>query len=172
MSSMPSLNRTCVDSVGHPDRARRSTRRRGAVTIEAIVVIPILVIVTFALFQFAGTIAVEQAVSYAATAGARESAKYGTDAEIQTTVENALAPYNIVTGANCSVIVERFGSADTQIGTFTMTHPTNPAAPSSGETRVTVGVSLAVAPLSSLLGSLGLDLSTRTFKASSLTRFE
>jgi len=151
--------------------ASQARRRRGAVTIEALVVIPLLVIVTFAAFQFAGTIAVEQAVSYAATVGARESGKYATDAEIEVTVENALAPFNILLGSQASVVVERFGSANSLIGTFPLTAPVTPALV-AGETRVTVGVSLSLAPLARLLGNFGLDFSAGTFTASSLVRFE
>jgi len=155
--------------------ASQARRRRGAVTIEALVVIPLLVIVTFAAFQFAGTIAVEQAVSYAATVGARESGKYATDAEIETTVENALAPFSIVLGDEASVFVERFESSgslsNSLIGTFPLTAPVTPALV-AGETRVTVGVSLSLAPLARLLGNFGLDFSAGTFTASSLVRFE
>lgn len=151
--------------------SRQTLRRRGSITIEAIVAIPVLVIATFAAFQFAGAIAIEQAVSYAATVGARESGKFSTDAEIQTTVQNALAPYSIVAGPNCSIVIERFGSTTSQIGTFAVTPPPTPVLVTN-ETRVTVGVSLSVAPLNNLLGSFGLDFSTRSFQASSLTRFE
>jgi len=171
MSIIPS-DAACHVAAQRTDRqGARGSRRRGSVTIEAIVVIPLLTIVTFAAFQFVGTLAVEQAVSYAATVGARESGKAATDAEIEATVEAALAPFNIVTGANASVIVERFGMADSQIGTFPLTHPVTPVLV-AGETRVTVGLSLSVAPLSRLLANFGLDFSTRTFKASSLVRFE
>jgi Flp pilus assembly protein TadG len=149
-------------------RSPRLAPRRGSATIEALVVIPLLVIVTFAAFQFTGTIAVEQAVSYAATVGARESSKNATDAEIEVTVENALAPFNIVTGANATIVVERFGLPTSQIGTLVITPPAAPVL-AAGETRVTVGVSLSVAPLSRLLASFGLDFSTRQFQASSLT---
>jgi hypothetical protein len=42
---------------------------------------------------------------------------------------------------------------------------------SNDETRVTVGVSLSVAPLSNLLASFGLNFSNRKFQTSSLVRF-
>ena len=55
-------------------------------------------------------------------ASVEENVRYGrpgaTDAEIETTVENALAPFNIVTGANASVIVERFRIAYSQSQIF------------------------------------------------------
>lgn len=169
MSQMPSDGRCQWGRWTGGSLAAARLRRRGSVTIEAIVVIPLLAIVTFAAFQFAGTIAVEQAVSYAAVVGARESGKDATDAEIQATVQNALAPFQIVLGSNASVLIERFGSANSQIGTHVLTAPA--PALSNDETRVTVGVSLSVAPLSNLLASFGLNFSNRKFQTSSLVRF-
>lgn len=150
--------------------ARRSPSRRGAITIEALLVIPLLTIATFAVFQFVGTLAVEQAVSYAATAGAREAAKNATNVEIEAAVEAALAPYQIALGADATAVIERFGSPDVQLGTLALT----PAAPALlvGEVRVTVGVDLGAAPLSRLMATFGLDFSTRQYQSSSLARLE
>lgn len=141
--------------------------RRASITIEALVGLPILIFLTFGVFQFAGALAIEQAVSHAAVVGAREAGKGATNAEIETAVEAALAPYGIVAGPQASLLIERFGFASVTIGALPIAAPASPALV-IGESRVTVSASLGVSPLSRLLSNFGVDFSTRQVTFSSL----
>ena len=54
---------------------RRVSTRRGSVTLEFILVAPILIILTWAVFQYGVLLLVHQAVTHAATVAAREAGK-------------------------------------------------------------------------------------------------
>lgn len=56
-------------------RARRNTARRGSITLEFILVTPIIIVLTWAVFQYGILLLVRQSVTHAATVAAREAGK-------------------------------------------------------------------------------------------------
>ncbi len=87
-------------------RRHRKATRRGSATLELILVLPILLIITFAIVQFSITMLVEQAVSHAATVGAREAAKGADSEELACVIRAVLAPHGITIGDCASVTLE------------------------------------------------------------------
>ncbi|MCH8922470.1 MAG: pilus assembly protein, partial [Planctomycetes bacterium] len=59
----------------HALRARRTSMRRGSVTLEFILVTPIIIILTWAVFQYGILLLVQQSVTHAAAVAAREAGK-------------------------------------------------------------------------------------------------
>jgi Flp pilus assembly protein TadG len=56
-------------------RRSRCHRRRGGLVVEALMIIPLLVIATIATIEFGSVISLQQTVSQAAIEGARAAAK-------------------------------------------------------------------------------------------------
>lgn len=170
-------------------RARRSSARCsrvGAVILEAILGIPVLVIVVMAAFEYGTIMIVHQAVQAAVTEGAREAAKVPTTVgatdgnrvllAIQDVVTDVLGTQGI-TLANSQIIVEDSDnpgaaanngvrSSGPAVGAVPgASGITNPA-----EVRVTIRVELANTRIPNFLGTFGINLTTRNFAVSSVSR--
>ena len=150
---------------------RRGDRRRGVQTLEVIVVLPIVIITTFAVFQFGIAMVVEQAVTHAATVGAREAGKGADIDELVVVVEEVLFPHGITIGTDASVVLEdpMAPSPVEQRGTVTCDPP---LAPTLGvdEVRVTVCVDLGASPFLNALTSYGINFAGKQFTVSSAVR--
>ncbi len=142
--------------------------------------LPILLAVSIATIQFGIAMVVTQAVSHAATVGAREAAKManmgapGVDMdEVEQVVSAVLATHALIIGPDASVVVEDPTAPVpiAQRGTFPCTPPATPAIHPT-EVRVTVCVDLSARPFLNALTSIGIDFAGKRFQASSLAKKE
>lgn len=160
--------------------------RYGAVLLEAILGIPILVIVVMAGVEFGTIMTVSGAVSAAVTEGAREGAKVPTKVgatdgnRVLNAVESAVATVLSTQGisaANVQVIVEDSDNpgAAANNGVRSSGPAVGPVPAVSGitdpaEVRVTLRVELSNTSVPNLLGTFGVTLTTRNFDVSSVSR--
>jgi len=147
-------------------------RRRGSITLEVALILPILVLLTIATIQFAVFTTVEQAVVHAATVAAREAAKGASVSELECVVETVLAPHGVAIGEHASIRLEdpEASPSSAQVGTLPCTPAASPAAPASGEVRVTGSVDMGVKPFLNALKYIGIDYTGKQFSVSSLAR--
>lgn len=161
---------------------RTRPRRRGNITLETILAIPILAIVTFAIVQFGILVVVMQTVTQAAVEGARRAAMEGNPAAASTAAIEAanqvlaLHDLEIVNGdptSDTRIVVEYAGAAPVISGDPGLACSTPlPAVLNPSEVRVTVCVDLTTAPLLSLSLPFGLNLFGRRFEISSMATIE
>jgi Flp pilus assembly protein TadG len=162
----------------------KSRLRRGSGTLELILALPVLFIVTLAIFQFGILMVVQQTVTTAATDGARAAAKEITPAVANAAaiaaVNDTLAVHSLVvdptstdTTSDTKLVVEYGGTPDIITGDPDLSCST-PSSPALGptEVRVTVCVDLTTSPLLNVLTSFGFDLSGRRFEISSMATIE
>jgi len=151
-------------------------RRRGAVTLELILVLPVLVVMLVAMVEYTTLMILQSTVTHAATVGAREAGKI---ADIDEVVEAV----SVVLGANCielsdeersgtKVTLEGGGLLPAQFGdpSLAPTLPENPIEPD--EVRVTVSVALAATPFCDALQAFGFTLFGKRLEVSSLVKKE
>jgi hypothetical protein len=155
-------------------RPIRTARRRGVSTFESILVLVVLIIASFAAFQFGLALIVKQTVSHAATVAAREAAKEATADELVCVVNRVLQEYRLEIGPDVSLILED-PTAVVPIeerGNAALCDP--PATPvlDPDEVRVTVCVSLTGGPFVNILKFYGIDFTGRTFEISSVATKE
>ncbi len=167
---------------------RQNSGRRGVVTLEFILVFPILLIVTVAGFEFGILVLVNQAVASSAVEGAREAAKIGTTPdEVAETVQQYLVVHGVIFTTNgtnnadpARVTIE--GDLVTgdpfmgQRGNTTIPCTPNGTVPATDEVRVTVCVNVTnaagLSPVPDLLEAFGFSLQGRVFEVSSRTDVE
>ena len=156
-----------------PARTGRFRRRHGLQTLELVLVLPILMLVTIGVFQFAVLMLVQQAVTHAATVGAREAGKGADVEELVDVVEAILAPHDIKIGPHASVTLEdpTATSPVEQRGSLACPPPSTPSL-DSDEVRVTVCLDLTSKPLLNALKSNGIDLMGKRFRISSVVKKE
>ncbi len=118
--------------------------RRGSLTVELILVLPILILVCLATIQFGILMTVHQAVTHAATVAARAAAKGASQPTLECIVEQILAPHCLTVGTDptdcVQVVKEDLG----------------------GSVRVTVYVDTDCKPFINPLSSFGFSLANRT----------
>jgi hypothetical protein len=155
------------------NRRFRAARRRGVSTFESILVLVVLIIASFAAFQFGLALIVKQAVSHAATVAAREAAK-GADAdELICVVNRVLQEHRLQIGTDMSLLLE-VGPPPNPAemrGMFPCTAPATPVL-SFDEVRVTVCVDLTSGPFVNILKFYGIDFTGRKFEISSVATIE
>jgi hypothetical protein len=154
-------------------RYHRSIRRRGRLAFEILLVLPILLLTTFAIFQFGVALAIKQAVYHSSTVAAREAGKDADVDELVYVVDAIMANHGIQVGQYASVVLEDPDS-DTPVvqrGDFACDPPAEP--PLAGdEVRVTVCVSMESPPFFNALKNYGIDFSGRHVQVSSVVRKE
>ena len=148
-------------------------RRRGVQTLELVIALVVLIVLFVAGIQFGTTMIVEQAVTHAATVGAREAGKGADIDELECVVERILAPHVVNVGPCASVVLEDPSATVPvrQAGTLTCDPPSEPA-PESGEVRVTVSIDLSKRPLLNALGAFGISSHGKRFTVSSVVHRE
>lgn len=152
---------------------RKRYRRRGVLTLEAILILPILILVTLAGIEFGVLVLGRQAVSHAATVAVREAAKGADMDELETVIERVLRLHNITVG-DCASFVLEDPTATTPVeqrGAFGCCHPSTPSL-DLDEVRVTVCVEMGKRPFLNALKSFGLDLSGRRMVATAFAKKE
>lgn len=151
--------------------------RRGAVLVEALLALPVLVLITFAGVQYTQVVVVEQAVQAAADAAAREAAKlpYSWDtipSRIEQTVNAHLAGFGIQVGpgvridylvAPYSSYLNRTPNSDPTLPVIRL--PIQPEDTSPYHTVVNLEVRYPATGLPNMLAYFGIDFSNRIFRA-------
>lgn len=180
-------------STSHFPRLRSRRRSsKGAVTLESILALPVLVIVVLAAYQFGMSVLVQETISHAAIHAAREAAKEANLAnpnEVNDANAAAIDAANEVLGVLCLAIDPN--SADTtsdtklilEFGTLAPIKTGDPgldcdppAVPmvAADEVRVTICAELTAHPICNLLKAFdpNLDFAGRHLQASSLVKKE
>ena len=164
---------------------RRAIRRRGVSTLQLILVLPLLVIIGMATFEFGIIMVVQQTVTSAAIMGARAAAREGNATDANTA---AVAEVNRVLALHGLAIVDGDVNSDTRMALEYLTNPPNPAiitgdpgltitTPSAPvmtgtDVRLTVCVDLTTAPLVNFLSTFGLDFTGNRLQITSATTIE
>ncbi|NQU25765.1 MAG: pilus assembly protein [Candidatus Nealsonbacteria bacterium] len=148
-------------------------RRRGVQTLELVIALVVLIVLFVAGIQFGTTMIVEQAVTHAATVGAREAGKGAPIDELALVVERILAPHVVHVGSCASVVLEDPSAAAPvqQAGTLPCDPPSEPAL-ESGEVRVTVAIDLSRRPFLNALAAFGISSRGKQFTVSSVVHRE
>lgn len=151
------------------NRPRRFCRRKGSLTLQIVLVLPILLVATIAIIQLGFLLTLRQAVYHAATVGAREAAKGGDIDHVTCVVNSILRTHGIQVGTCASVILEDVAVSLTpiQAGTATCYPPPTPVL-DGNEVRVTVCVDLS----NQAFGAVGLCGTCQGFRASSVAQKE
>lgn len=157
--------------MGQSKRTRRT--RRGVQTLELIIVLPVLVLVTFAVFQFGMAMVFHHSVMSAATEGAREAAKGATTAEVGTDVETVLSVHglSVAAGSGVMVVVEDSGGVNC-VGDNFVPCPAATSITDPNEVKVTVLVEYDATPVPNFLDNYGIDFSSSRYEISSIARKE
>ncbi len=150
--------------------------RRGAIALELILTLPILVVLFVATFEYGMLMILQPAVTHAATVGAREAGKCS-DIELVARVVQSIVGVNCITisdapDSGTKVILEDGTKGTTEFGdpNLDCQTPSNPLNPD--EVRVTVCVDLEATPLCDPLGAFGFSLFGCRFQVSSLVKKE
>jgi len=165
-------------------RRQRRSNRGASVTLEFILVLPLLVVTLFAVAQFTVALLVRQAVTQAAIVGAREAGKGEGIDEVVRAVEGVLqGSHGIEVDADSGVRVllqveaPDARPATSEFGDASVTL-VPPAAPADGEVRVTVAIDMGRRPMYNWLFNFSpddfvdVDFRVRDFQISSLVRKE
>jgi len=151
--------------------------RRGIQVLEALLVIPILLIAIMSGFLFGPLIAVDQSTRSAAEDAAREGAKQRGSQVVEEIVMEVVTPilaiHNLspTTGGGAMVIVEQLDEVSCLGDTGLWNDcPVSSTVTDPAEVRVTVRVSVAAAPIPQVLAYFGVDLSSRTLECTALGR--
>jgi Flp pilus assembly protein TadG len=164
------------------NRRHRGLRRRrsGAVMVEAILSIPVLLIAMLAVIVFGWVALIEHAVNTAAIEGARIGAKLeGTDDEVLEVISEIVGIYELQTSdtnpagagqGNVYTRIDRGSETETYGNSDIAGMPVGPT-PSDSQVRVTVCVRITdVVP--DLLETFGFSLVGRTIEVSSVANNE
>ena len=158
-----------------PGNASYRRRARGAVTLEFILVLPVLVMLIVAAVQYGIDMVVRQAVSQAAMEGARQMGKRASAADAVAKVEEILAVHGLAVapGSGVRVVTEDGIFLPQNFGDLTVGSTPPAPGPNAAEARVTVSLELTTSPLQNYLNSLGIvDFSNKRFQISTQVRKE
>ena len=154
-------------------RSMRHSRakRRGKLVAEALVVIPILLIVTVAFLEFSLVLTLRRSVAGAAILASREAGKGATADEVANLVETSLAGYNISIGPDIGILLEDPQLMIEEPRGLACTAPGSNV--SNGNVRVTVCVPSTGTPIVGSLQKLGApDLIGKILSASAVAKKE
>ncbi|MDA1053222.1 MAG: pilus assembly protein [Planctomycetota bacterium] len=166
------------------NRSRNLSARSGVSTLEAIVALPIVIIVTFAIFQFGILMVVQQTVTRAtieaARAASQESTATAANIAAIAAANDVLAVHNLTidssstdTTSDTKLVLEYGTASAIQTGDpgLTCTPPSVPTMLTS-EIRVTICLDLEKSPLKNSLASFGFSLAGKRLEISSHTSIE
>ena len=156
-----------------PLRLGGRSRRRGMQTLEVVLVLPILLLVSLAIFQFGILVLVQQSVAHAATVTAREAGKGADVDELVLVANEILGPHCITIGADAAVVLEDVVAAQAidHQGSLTCNPPAEPLM-YADEVRTTICVDLIQQPFLRALEAYRVDFSGKRFEISSLVKKE
>ncbi len=155
-------------------------QRQGSIVLEAILALPVLVLVSLAAVQYGQTILFEQAVGAAADEAAREAAKGANADDVADVVESMLSPFGLTVGGATGVRVDVEQSivpmtetrGDMSVPSPTaISFTTAPVATlNADEIRVTVQVNYTATMVPNMLGYFGIDFSGKRLRYSALSQ--
>ncbi|GIX02541.1 MAG: hypothetical protein KatS3mg112_1478 [Thermogutta sp.] len=122
---------------------RRRSSRRGSLTLEAVLVLPILLLATLAVVQFGVLMLIEQTITHAVTVAAREAGK-GADIDATVLSVNAvLGLHGLSVGPGATLVLEdSLSTPAVQVrGTLPCSVPSTPSVP-AGMLKATLCVDL------------------------------
>ena len=155
--------------------------RHGVVTLEAIVGVPILVIVLMAGFEYGLIMIMHQAVMSAVTEAAREGAKVPTTVGavdgarvlngVESAVETVLGTHGLTVdvASGVQVVVEDSSGVGSR-GQAIVAPPVVTSVTDLAEVRVTVRVEFNNTGIPGLLETFGINLSAKYFEMTSVSR--
>ncbi len=169
--------------------ANRIRSRQGVITLEFILVLPIIVLITWGTFQFAILFLLQNSLTHATTVAAREAGKHEPVGEVAIVVDRILEATHCVdiadrhgkpipnsgvriiheVGSQHGPLVTMFG--DTELNCRPPTYPTL----GQHEVRVTICMDLNRSPLCNYLFYFGVDELTwedKRFEISAMTKKE
>jgi Flp pilus assembly protein TadG len=143
-------------------------------TVETLVILPVLLIITIAIIEFGIVLSVGQAVNQAAIQGAREAAKGATTPEVRAVVEQVLSGYSITLDSDeASLIIEDPPATDTVPDPLELDCDPPALSLAGTNVRVTVCVSpQAAVPITGQLESFGLSFFGRMLTKSAVAQRE
>lgn len=149
-------------------------QRRGSVTLEFILCLPVLVILLIAAMQYGTAMVVRQAISQAAVEGARQLGKRASAASTVVSVQEILAVhgFTIAPGSGVRVVTEDGVTAPQNFGDLTVGSTPPAPGPGATEARVTISVRLTTPPLQNYLNAFGINFTSKRFQISSQVRKE
>lgn len=154
-----------------PDVSRRD--RRGSLTLEAILIIPILLITSLAVLQFGVVMLVEQTITQAVIVAAREAGK-GADIDAAAeSVNSVLALHGLSVGPGVTFILEdALSTPSVQVrGSYPCPTPAAPTVP-AGQIKATLCANLAQPPFFNVLEAFGVSFRQRSFTISAVAERE
>lgn len=148
--------------------------RRGVITLEFILCLPVLVILLVAAVQYSTAMVVRQAVSQAAVEGARQLGKRASAADAVASVQEILAPHGLIIapGSGVRVVTEDGVILPQNFGDLTVASTPPAPGPNAAEARVTISLELTTSPLQNFLNAFGIDFTGKRFQISSQVRKE
>jgi len=151
----------------------RRRRRGGSLTLEAVLILPVLVLTFLAVIQFGILMLVEQTIVHAATVAAREAAK---GADIEATVLSAhsvLRLHGLSVGPAMTLVLEDpLSDTPVQVRGDLPYDISGLPALTPGEVRVTLYVSLSHRPFLNALRHCAIDFTGRRFTVSAAAERE
>lgn len=164
LANLPPLGKTTFKKEGsmfiYTLLQGKKQSRQGSLTVELILVLPILILVCLATIQFGILMTVHQAVTHAASVAAREAAKGASLSSLECIVEQVLSPHGLSVGDCLSVVLEDGVPPDPeQVGNVSCPTPAQPLPANS--VRVTLCVDTSCQPFINPLASFGFSLAER-----------
>jgi hypothetical protein len=153
-------------------RRSRCHHRRGGLVVEALMIIPLLVIATIATIEFGSVISLQQTVNQAAIEGARAAAKDSDIDYVKAVVNGVLSQQGISIGPSAAVRLEDPPSDDATEGTPQCPAPSVDLSDGSIRVTVCVPVSATSIPIAGQLADLGFSLVGKTIRQSAVARKE
>lgn len=151
-----------------PNQQSAIGRRRGIQVLEAVVLMPVLLLATFSFFVLGPAVTVQQSLNSAAAETAREVAKRVPTQSTQAIAEATLGPILAVHGLSLQsnsgvlVFIEEDGNQVTCLGDPSVSPcPSTSSILSEDRVRVTVVVNVASTPIPNVLGAAGFNFSSR-----------
>ncbi|MCA9178315.1 MAG: pilus assembly protein [Planctomycetales bacterium] len=123
-------------------------------TAEALIIIPLLLLISIAIVEFGLLLSLRQSVAHAAIEGAREASKGVTTADLNGIVETALGGFDVALATNAGYLFEDPANlVFAQVGAITCDQPSTPL--TLGNVRMTVCVNSSGSPVSGLIAKFG-----------------
>ena len=128
--------------------------RRAHLTAEALIIIPILLIVSIAIVELGLLLSLKQSVTHAAIRGVRVATQGAELSHVEFVIDEAMSGFDVALATNAGYTIE--DPATNSIingGSINCTLPTTPI--SSGNLRVTVCANSNGSPVSGLISKFG-----------------
>ncbi|MGQ9607103.1 MAG: TadE/TadG family type IV pilus assembly protein [Thermogutta sp.] len=173
----PQFGRAALRMKARRPRAERVLARKrcrsGGLTLEAVLILPVLVLTFLAVLQFGILMLVEQTIVHAATVAAREAAK-GADVDaVVLSAQSVLSLHGLSVGPAMTLVLEDPLSNDpVQVRGDLPCDIAGLPPLKPGEIRVTLGVSLSHRPFLNALRHCAIDFTGRKFTVSAVAERE